>query len=147
MAICESLKEILEYMSVSYDMLVKVHEHRVNTLKAIEQDLLQEACSTGKASCKISDLEKTNLNIGGYILDDTMFLRKTSMEFFHYGRISMDVLFQIVNAALLGDETIAVEDKGLLKKLLSKLESKPEFATLLQLMDNNKNEPKYQYLL
>ncbi|MCH1978246.1 hypothetical protein MCG44_00565 [Lawsonibacter sp. OA9] len=143
----ESLKETLGYMSVSYDMLVKVHEHRVNTLKVVEQDLLQEACSTGKASCKTSDLEKTNLNIGGYILDDTVFLRKTSMEFFHYGRISMDVLFQIVNAALLGDEAISVEDKGLLKKLLSKLSSKPEFATLLQLMDNNKNDAKYQYLI
>lgn len=44
----------------------------------------------------------------------------------------MDVLFQIVNAALLEDEAISVEDKRLLKKLLSKLESKPEFATLLQ---------------
>lgn len=69
------------------------------------------------------------------------------MEFFHYGRISMDVLFQIVNAALLGDEAYSVEDKSLLRKLLTKLATKPEFATLLQLMDINKNDPRYKYLM
>ncbi len=47
------------------------------------------------------------------------------MEFFHYGRVSMDVLFQLINAALLGDEAFDVEDKGLLGKLLKKLNQKP----------------------
>lgn len=97
--------------------------------------------------CTSNDLNRTNLVIGGYEIDDAVFMRKTAMEFFHYGRISMDVLFQIVNAALLGDEAYSVEDKGLLRKLLNKLTTKPEFATLLQLMDTNKNDPRYQYLM
>ena len=92
-------------------------------------------------------MKRTDLNIGGYELDDCVFLRKAAMEFFHYGRMSMDVLFQIVNAALLGDDELEVEDKGLLGKLLRKLNSKPEFATLLQLMDNNKNDDRFQYLM
>lgn len=143
----ESLRETTGYMKASYEMLVKVYNHRIDTLAEVERSILSEAHKTGKASYNTRDLNQTNLDIGGYEIDDAFFLRKTSIEFFHYARISMDVLFQIVNAALLGDDAIPVEDKGLLKKLHTKLATKPEFATLLQLMDNNKNDVCYQYLM
>jgi len=143
----KSLQETLRYMSVSYNMLLKVHDHRVTTLAAVGQDIIRQAHETGEGRCTTDDLNRTNLVIGGYEIDDVVLMRKTAMEFFHYGRISMDVLFQIVNAGLLGDEAYSVEDKSLLKKLLTKLTTKPEFATLLQLMDTNKNDPRYQYLM
>lgn len=143
----ESLRETLGYMSISYEMLLKVHEHRVSTLKSVENEIIHEVMETAKGKIKVSDLEKTNLNIGGYVLDDEIFMKKTTMEFFHYARISMEVLFQIVNAALLGDEAISVEDKGLLKKLLKKLSSRSEFSTLLQYLDDNKNHPLFKYLI
>lgn len=143
----KSLQETLRYMSVSYNMLTKVHDHRVTTLAAVERDIIHQAHETGEGRCTSNDLNRTNLVIGGYEIDDAVFMRKTAMEFFHYGRISMDVLFQIVNAALLGDEAYSVEDKSLLRKLLTKLATKPEFATLLQLLDINKNDPRYKYLM
>lgn len=143
----QSLLETLGYMSVSYEMLLKVHEHRVNTLQKAQHDILAEAFGKGSAKVTVSDLQKTNLDIGGYELDDSMFLRKTSMEFFHYARLSMDVLFQITNAALLGDSAIDVEDKWLLSKLLRELGNKSEFANLLSLMTSNKNNPNFEYLM
>ena len=143
----QSLIETLRYMSASYEMLTKVYEHRVNTLKQVEQEIFSEAFVKGSSTVSVSDLEKTNLNIGGYNIDDVMFLKKTSMEFFHYGRVSMDVLFQITNAALLGDNAIEVEDKGLLSKLLRELGNKTEFANLLTIMTNNKNNPNFEYLM
>lgn len=143
----QSLIETLRYMSASYEMLTKVYEHRVNTLKQVEQEIFSEAFVKGSSTVSVSDLEKTNLNIGGYKIDDVMFLKKTSMEFFHYGRVSMDVLFQITNAALLGDNAIEVEDKGLLSKLLRELGNKTEFANLLTIMTNNKNNPNFEYLM
>lgn len=143
----QSLNETLTYMNVSYEMLKKVHEHRVSVLQQVQNEKFEELKNAGKASYKVSDMQKTNLNVGGYELDDIIFLRKTAMEFFHYGRVSMDVLFQLINAALLGDEAFDVEDKGLLGKLLKKLNQKPEFATLLQLMDANKNDTRFQYLM
>ncbi len=143
----KSLQETLNYMSASYDMLVKVYEHRINTLEEVAQGIIQQAQQTGEGKCTVNDLNRTNLNIGGYEIDDVFFLRKTAIEFFHYGRVSMDVLFQIVNAALLGDEAFCVEDRRLLQKLLNKLSTKPEFATLLQLMDTNKDDSRYQYLM
>ena len=114
----KSLQETLRYMSVSYNMLLKVHDHRVTTLAAVGQDIIRQAHETGEGRCTTDDLNRTNLVIGGYEIDDVVLMRKTAMEFFHYGRISMDVLFQIVNAGLLGDEAYSVEDKSLLKKLL-----------------------------
>lgn len=143
----QSLCETLGYMEVSYEMLGKVHEHRKDTIQLVNKEIFNEAVEHGRSSLCESDLKRTDLNIGGYELDDCVFLRKTAMEFFHYGRMSMDVLFQIVNAALLGDDGLKVEDKGLARKLLRKLNSKPEFATLLQLMDNNKNDDRFQYLM
>ena len=143
----QSLYETLSYMTISYEMLTKVHEHRVATLQAIQQEKMEEAQETGRSSYFVNDLKRTNLDVGGYELDDIVFLRKTAIEFFHYGRMSMDVLFQIVNAALLGDSAISVEDKGLLGKLLKELKKKPEFSTLLQLMDDNKNDSRFQYLM
>lgn len=124
-------------MSISYEMLLKVYEHRVKILETFQNST---------ASFTTSDLKRTNLNIGGYDLDDITFLRKTAMEFFHYGRVSMDVLFQITNAALLGDNSIDVEDKGLLKKLLTALGQKPEFSNLLPMMTANKNSQEFKYL-
>jgi hypothetical protein len=143
----QSLNETLMYMNVSYEMLKKVHEHRILVLQQVQNEKFEELKNAGKVSYKVSDMQRTNLDVGGYELDDIIFLRKTAMEFFHYGRVSMDVLFQIINAALLGDEAFDVEDKGLLGKLLKKLNQKPEFSTLLQLMDANKNDTRFQYLM
>lgn len=134
-------------MSVSYEMLLKVHEHRVYTLQEVQQNILTETLETGTSKLMVSDLQKTNLNVGGYKLDDVIFLRKTAMEFFHYARVSMDVLFLITNAALLGDNAINVEDKGLLGKLLKELGKKPEFTNLLSLMTVNKNDSNFEYLM
>lgn len=143
----QSLRETISYMEISFEMLQKVHQHRKDILVSVETKKMQEIRENGKTSLMVSDLEKTHLDVGGYELDDIIFLRKTSMEFFHYGRMSMDVLFQIINAALLGDEAFSVEDKRLLSKLLRKLTSKPEFTNLLHLLDANKNDVRFQYLM
>lgn len=142
----ESLQETMRYMNISFEMLKCVYEHRVITLKSMEQEMLHKAINTGQAAYGETEKNCTNLNIGGFVIDDIVFLKKTTMEFFHYGRISMDVLFQILNAALLGDEAYQVDDKGLLKKLLTKLKSKTEFSNLLKLTDNNKENDNYKYL-
>lgn len=143
----QSLRETISYMEISFEMLKKVHQHRKDTLASVKTEKMKEISENGKTALMVSDLEKTHLDVGGYELDDIIFLRKTSMEFFHYGRMSMDVLFQIINAALLGDEAFSVEDKGLLSKLLRKLTTKPEFANLLQILDTNKNDGRFQYLM
>lgn len=143
----QSLRETLNYMSISYEILLKVYEHRCNTIDRIQNDIINAALKEGQASFGESDLKQTDLNIVGLEIDDSIFLRKTAIEFFHYARISMDILIQIVNAALLGDKSYPVSDKGLLKKVLKELKNKAEFADLLDLLNTNKDHPSYEYLL
>ena len=143
----QSLRETLGYMNISYEILLNVYEHRCNTIEKVENNIIEVALKEGQSSFGENDLKQTDLNIGGFEIDDSIFLRKTAIEFFHYARISMDILFQIVNAALLGDKSYPVSDKGLLKKVLKELKNKPEFANLLNLLNTNKGNPNYGYLL
>lgn len=141
----ESLRDTLYYMTISHEVLNAVYTHRVSTLNDVGQEILNKAISEGRASLCESDLEKTDLDISGYKIDDIIFLRKTVIDFFHYARVSIDILFQIINAALLGDESIAA-DKVHSEGFFKKLKSEPKFANLVALLDANKNNAKYEYL-
>ena len=100
-------------MHMSYEMLKKAHEHRIPILQQVQNEKFEELRSAEKASYKVSDMQRTNLNVDGYELDDIIFLRKTAIKFFHYRRVCMDELFQLINAALLCDESFSVKNKGL----------------------------------
>jgi hypothetical protein len=142
----DSLREMLTYMDLSYQLLVNVHKNRVDSLKAHESEILQEAVETGSASVKESDLHCTDLKIAGLDIDDCIFLRKTIVEFFHYARLSVDIMFQIINAALFGDESFEIMDRQLIRKVNSKLDGIPPFAKLKTLLDANKASQTFLYL-
>lgn len=142
----QSLIETLGYMNMSAELLEKVYAHRLTVLEETEQGLLQTAVETGKASITEETLKETHLDIAGFKLDDSIFLKKTSLEFFHYARLSMDILFQIINASLLGDSAIAVEAKGIIGKLLTVIGREPNFATLKTMLDSVKTANEFSYL-
>lgn len=142
----ESLRETLTYMNTSYEMILKVYEHRVNTLKDLENDIVKTALNEGQSAFGEKELKKTELSIGGYDIDDVVFLKKTTLEFLHCARISMDILFQIVNAGLFGDKSIPVSESSLLEKVLNELKKKSEFRTLLGLLNTNYRNPEFKYL-
>lgn len=142
----DSLREMLSYMDLSYQLLVNVHKNRVDSLKAQQAKILQQAFETGSASVKESELHCTDLKIAGLDIDDSIFLRKTIVEFFHYARMSMDILFQIINAALFGDESFEIMDRQLIKKVNRKLGANSSFAKLKALLDANKVNQTFLYL-
>lgn len=142
----DSLKEMLTYMDLSYQLLVNVHKNRVDSLKAQQSKILQEAVETGSASVKESDLRCTDLKIAGLDIDDSIFLRKTIVEFFHYARMSVDIMYQIINAALFGDESFEIMDRQLIRKVNSKLDAISSFANLKTLLDANKVNQTFLYL-
>lgn len=142
----QSLAETLGYMDMSAELLEKVYAHRLAVLEETAQGLLQTAVETGKASITEQTLKETHLDIAGVKLDDSIFLKKTSLEFFHYARLSMDILFQIINASLLGDSAIDVEGKGIVGKLLTAIGREPNFATLKTMLDSVKTANEFSYL-
>lgn len=142
----ESLRETLTYMNVSCELLENVYAHRVQALYIQKQKIMEIAVKTGKASIQEEDLSCTNLDIGGLVIDDSMFLRKNTMEFFHYARMSMDILFQIINAALFGDKSREITDRRLVQNVIGTLSNIPVFADLKKLLDNNKEDGNFKYL-
>lgn len=142
----ESLGETLTYMNVSYKLLEKVYENRIEALSTKQQKIMGMAIKTGQASIREEDLNCTNLEIAGLIIDDTMFLRKNTMEFFHYARMSMDILFQIINAALFGDQSSEVTNRRLIANVLHTLSNTSAFVDLCTLLNNNKENESFKYL-
>ena len=141
-----SLREMLTYMNMSCELLDKVYTQRGIKLEEKEQEILRKAVKTGKASVCESDLHCTDLDIAGLTIDDGLFLQKTTMEFFHYARMCSDILFQIINAALLGDSSFAVDDRGMIGKVNTAIENNSNFATLKSLLDANKNDDTFKYI-
>lgn len=142
----ESLREMLTYMNLSYQLLVNVHKNRVTSLKEQESKILHEVAENGSASLKESDLHCTDLKIAGLDIDDSIFLRKTIMEFFHYARMSMDIMFQIINAALFGDESFKITDRQLIRKVNDKLNANSSFANLRIMLNTNRVNQTFLYL-
>ena len=142
-----SLRETITYMEISFEILKEVYQYRKSILSSIKKEKFNELSSSGKFALTVNDLNKTELDIGGYKLNDIIFLRKTTIEFFHYSRICMDTILQIINAALLGDEAFSNYDTKLLSNLLKKLKSFSEFSKLLEILETSKNDERFQYLM
>ncbi|MDD3416175.1 MAG: hypothetical protein PHY47_19605 [Lachnospiraceae bacterium] len=141
-----SLSEQLNYMSVSKELVERVYSERLRQLDKKAEEIFAEATKDGKVTVKQSDLQGANIKISELQIEDGMFLRKTIAEFFHYARVSIDILFQIINAALFGDKSTQVDSKYMISYVNNKIDSNVDFSTLKTLLDNNKNDLIFKYL-
>lgn len=141
-----SLREHMSYMQVSKQLTEKVYNERKKQLMLKKQELLEEVNNLGSVKITQSDLQCTNINIASLNIDDGMFLKKTTAEFFHYARVSFDILFQIINASLLGDEATHVGDKKLTSYVNKKLRTISKFKKLYELLEANRKDETYEYL-
>ena len=142
-----SLQETLAFMDISGTLVEKVYTQRCVKLMAKEQEIMNDAIDAGKRTVNESDLHCTDLDIAGLKINDSLFLKKTIIEFFHYARMSVDILFQIINAAILGDSSFDMDDKYLISKVNGELGQNPNLATLKAILDNNKtNSDIFEYI-
>lgn len=141
-----SLREHLNYMQVSKQLIEKVYDERHNQLFLKEQELFEKVKDSGSVKITQSDLQCTNIKIANLNIDDGMFLKKTTAEFFHYARVSFDILFQIINAALLGDEATSADDKKLTFYVNQRLKANSKFIKLYRLLESNRKNEAFQYL-
>lgn len=141
-----SLQEMLTYMDMSCVLVEKVYARRKEQLHSKEQEIFCEAAKNGSAEITEDALHCTGLNIAGIAIDDRLFLQKTTMEFFHYARTCIDILFQIINAALLGNQSVGIEDSKFIRKVSEKLENSDSFKDLKALVDNNTSNKDFKYI-
>lgn len=141
-----SLQEMLAYMDMSCALVENVYLQRKEIIREKEQEIVHEAIEKGSVDVCKSTLPCTGLNIAGVKIDDRLFLQKTTMEFFHYARMSIDILFQIINAALLGDRAVEVGHEIIIRKVCDIISEKPEFEKLNELVKNNKENENFKYI-
>lgn len=91
-----SLQEILEYKTISYELANYVYNHRLTALKEKEQEYIKALNEFKKLTVDTSIYTCTNFNITNLQVDDILFLKKTTFEFFHYARICIDFLYESV---------------------------------------------------
>lgn len=145
----ESLAQTVLFMNTSYALILKVYEHYTTTWQAVSQEIIQQAFENqGKPSpLTRQHLSRTRLDIAGYEIRDEVFLSKTLIEFLHYARLSLDVLYQIINAALLGDIGVNAEEFTFPPKVIKKLKACSQFSSLCDILENGKNNATIEYLL
>jgi hypothetical protein len=144
-----SLSETFNYMNISYDLLDKVYTHRKNTLDATAQEVFSQAVENKGIPIHVTQkhLDRTHLFIANYELDDSLFLRKTSIEFFHYARLSIELLMQVTNIALFGDDAFDITERNLPTKVTQKLAKSSDFANLKNIIDTHLSDPNIKYLI
>lgn len=145
----ESLLETLTYMDISYALLEKVTEHQKKAFDSVNQEILEKACANpGKTiPITLSPINRGNIQIAGFDVGSGIFLRKTTIEFFHYARLSIDILTQIINAALYGDDAFPINAANLPSKITNKLIDNNSFPTLHSIISNMLSNPEIQYMM
>lgn len=131
------LIDAMRHMHLSYDLAKAVYNHRKGEIERFNQSMLQEAASAPGTKVQVTwqGVKPPYQDIAGIEVDDTILMEKSVVEFFHYARVSIDIVYQIVNAALYGDEAIEEEDVKV-KKLCRKLANDAHFGTILNIMNN-----------
>lgn len=140
-----SLQHYLEYMKLSYKLIDVIDKNRKEHLAELHDLSFEIAKETGSVSITERDLD-TSIKIGNHKINDSTFQEKNTIEFFHYARLSTDILFQIVNAALLGDNAIDIEDTHLINNVLRKIANIPGYKNIVTLLSNNKNNDYFKYV-
>ena len=140
-----SLQRYLEYMKLSYELIDVIDKNRKEHLAELHDLSFEIAKETGSVSITKRDLD-TSIKIGDHNINDSTFQEKNTIEFFHYARLSTDILFQIVNAALLGDNAIDIEDTHLINNVLRKIANISGYKNIVTLLSDNKNNDYFKYV-
>lgn len=142
----ESLREVLSYMEVTYQIIVNVRENTQKKIEEVNTQKYDDLKTNKKAFLTVEDMKKTDLNIYGLEISDSLYLRKNIIEFFHYARISVDRIFLVINSALLGETSIKPHSKEFLHQVTKSLKEKEEFKQICKELERNKQNKVYKYL-
>lgn len=145
----ESLLDTLSYMEVSYELLEKVDQHQKDAIRLVNQEALEAARANPGKGIPITQTQfnRANIHIAGLEIGSGLFLRKTTLEFFHYARLCIDILSQIINAALFGEEAFPIDTLNLPFRIAKKLSDNNVFPTLHSIVSTILTNPELRYTM
>lgn len=136
-----NLVKMLSYVEVSYILINRTVEKRSEKIKETLNTQFSQVVSEKIVKVSDNDLNNGYIDILNLNINEAMFLEKLITEFFHYSRVSFDILFQVINAALLSKENIVMDDGNIISFV-----SKKVTGAVKEAIDNNKNNPIYDYI-
>lgn len=144
----EGLIETLNYMNLSKELACKTHDHNRQTLEDRQKNRLETAINNPGMHIAVTmkDLNPTQ-SISGIEVGDTVIMRKSVLEFFHYARLSVEVVTQVLNAALFGDDAISMNERNFPSKVSDKIARVQQFASISSAITNALSNPEIQYLM
>ena len=145
----QSLSQTLTYMNASQAIIERVYDNRQNKIKSYASEMVSKAFTEpGKAVSFTSDnLSRTNINIAGLEVDDAIYLEMTVYDFFHYARLCIELLYQVINAALFGDDAYPINTHSLPKKVITKLGKISCFSSIKEILDIGFMNEEVNYLI
>ena len=72
---------------------------------------------------------------------------KSVLDFFHYARMSFEIITQILNAALFGEKAVPRGQRQFPIEVSKKIGQEPKFAILHNLITTGINDPEIKYLM
>ena len=144
----EGLVETLRYMNLSKELACKTFDHRKQTLEERQNERFNAAITNPGTRVPIT-LEALNptQSLSGIEIGDTVIMQKSVLEFFHYARLSVEVVTQILNAALFGDDSVSISDRYFPSKVSKKIAGVQQFVNISTIISNTLNNPEIAYLM
>lgn len=142
----KSLSEVISYMQISSATIKSVYKKRGSDIKESEKKIINRLYTNGEVAITVNDLPQTVLDIAGVKISDSIYLKKAVIEFFHYSRVCIDLLFQVLNTTLLRENSFDNEDNLLIQNVTKKLQENQEFSNINCYITDNKYNEKYNYI-
>ena len=150
----ESLWDVYTaYMPISYALAEKSAEKILQGEKEFidnMNDVMDRQFANGSSmACytpAISDFQKNICTFEGVEMPTEIMLKKSIYEFIHWASICFDLITQLINAALLGRDSIDIESLQIIPKVTQKIQRKCGCCGLFAIMESIRYNQEYLYI-
>jgi hypothetical protein len=132
------------YMLLSYALVDNAEKQLINRMQSIKDEKEFELETLGHTAWGTKDRDRWNVSIDGLTVDIVDYVGKNVWEFFHYARICLDMIPQILNITAFDQNNRSKPDDVNIKRLIKSL---PEhYAKIRELLKSFQNNECYKYI-
>lgn len=133
-----------KYMLLSYESLLHAEHKLVEKMQTIKLEKEHELSTTGQTAWGVKDRARWNINIEGFDVDIMDYVSKGVWDFFHYARVCLDMIIQILNVTAFEPGNRKSGDLILIKDLYKQLPT--GYESLKALLKDFEQDENYKYI-
>lgn len=132
------------YMLLSYESVLHAERRLEEKMQTIKAEKEKELVEKGSTSWGVDDRARWNVDIEGFNVDIIDYVNKSSLDFFHYSRMCLDMIPQILNIAAFEPKQRKSKESVSYDVIKELPNSYKKIASLLQRISKDE---KYKYLI